>query len=259
MSVARRYAVAWAYLGCFAAVQVACARLTPHAQASFLAWASTSVANLERDPVGCLVVSASVAGGSVAGAIAWLPVIALAVFGANRAVGGWRTVVACAAGHVVGTLVSEGIVGWRVASGALPASYRHLTDVGPSYVVVSAVVVALLCAPPVWRVLAAGDLLLLVFVVRIFSGLAELDVAAVGHLTAMATAAALVPFLARRPRRGAPSGAGGEAAHAEADQVREARGEGPENQLADRAAPEWPVGQPRDQAAADDGGERGQA
>ena len=80
----------------------------------------------------------------------------------------------------------------RHAAGALPASYLHLIDVGPSYVVVSAVVVALLCAPPGWRVLALTDLLVLVFVARIFAGLPELDVAAVGHLTAIVTAVAIV-------------------------------------------------------------------
>ena len=190
---ARRFAVAWTYLGCFVVVQAVYALLDPRAQAAFVAWASTSVANLEHDPVGCLVVSAFVTGGGV---VTWVPVIALGMFGANRAVGGWRTVLVCAAGHVIGTLVSEGIVAWRVASGALPASYRHLTDVGPSYVVVSAVVVALLCAPAAWRVLAAADLLLLVFVARIFAGLSELDVAAVGHLTAIITAAAIVALLA---------------------------------------------------------------
>jgi len=190
--VSRRYAVAWVYLVCFAAVQVAYALLAPRAQATFVTWASTSVANLGRDPAGCLAVSAFVTGGGVATLVTWLPVIALGMFGANRAVGGWRLVVVCAAGHVVGTLVSEGIVAWRVGSGALPASYLHLIDVGPSYVVVSAVVVALLCAPAAWRVLALIDLLVLVFVARIFAGLPGLDVAAVGHLTAIVTAVAIV-------------------------------------------------------------------
>jgi hypothetical protein len=197
---ARRFAVAGAYLGCFVVVQVGYALLDPPARAAFVAWASTSVANLEHDPVGCLVVSAFVTGGGAGGVVTWLPVIALGMFGANRAIG-WRTVLVCAAGHVVGTLVSEGIVAWRVASGALPASYRHLTDVGPSYVVVSAIVVALLCAPVAWRVLAAADLLLLVFVARIFAGLSELDVAAVGHLTAIITAAVIVPLLTRHRGR----------------------------------------------------------
>jgi hypothetical protein len=198
---ARRLVVAWAYLGCFVVVQVGYALLDPPARAAFVAWASTSVANLEHDPVGCLVVSAFVTGGGAGGVVTWLPVIVLGMFGANRAIGGWRTVLVCAAGHVVGTLVSEGIVAWRVASGALPASYRHLTDVGPSYVVVSAIVVALLCAPVAWRVLAAADLLLLVFVARIFAGLSELDVSAVGHLTAIITAAAIVPLLTRHRGR----------------------------------------------------------
>jgi hypothetical protein len=191
----RRYAAAWAYLGCFVAVQAAYASLSPRAQASFVAWASTSVANLSHDPVGCLVVSAFVTGGGARELVVWVPVIALAMFGANRGVGNWRLVAVCAAGHVAGTLVSEGIVAWRVSAGALPVGYRHLIDVGPSYVVVSALVAALLCAPRVWRVLAAVDLLFLVFVARIFAGLTELDVAAVGHLTAIATAAAVTLFL----------------------------------------------------------------
>jgi len=190
--VSRWYAAAWVYLVCFAAVQVAYALLAPHAQAALVTWASTSVANLERDPVGCLAVSAFVTGGGVGTLVTWVPVIALGMFGANRAVGGWRLVVVCAAGHVVGTLVSEGIVAWRVGSGALPASDLHLVDVGPSYIVVSAVVVALLCAPAAWRVLALTDLLVLVFIARIFAGLAELDVAAIGHLTAIMTAVAIV-------------------------------------------------------------------
>jgi len=202
-AAARRYAVAWTYLALFAAVQAGYALLRPAAQASFTAWASTSVANLEHDPVGSLVVSAFVTGGTGWGAAAWLPLIAIAMFGANGAVGNWRTVLVCAAGHVVGTLVSEGIVAWRVASGALPPAYRHLTDVGPSYVVVSALVVALLCAGWAWRCLAALDLLVLVFIARIFGGLASLDVSAVGHLTAIVTAAAVTPLLCplRRPYR----------------------------------------------------------
>jgi hypothetical protein len=160
------------------------------------------VANLQHDPVGCLVVSAFVSGDGLGGTLTWLPMIAVAMCGAVRAVGARRTVVVCAAGHVIGTLVSEGIVAYRVTSGALPDSYRYLTDVGPSYVVVSALVLALLFAPWRWRFAAAVVMLLLVFPGQIFAGLTSLDVAAVGHVTAITTVlvATLVPAILRRAR-----------------------------------------------------------
>jgi hypothetical protein len=198
--VFRSYAVAWAYLGCFVAFQIVYALLSDHAQVALTAWASTNVANLERDPVGCLVVSAFVAGGSAA---AWPALIALALFGANRALGNAWTAVVCVAGHVIGTLVSEGIVAYRVDAGGLPVSYRHITDVGPSYVVVSAIVVALLGGTWLARAAAALDFAILVFGGHIFAGLSELQLAAVGHLTAMITAAVCTALILvrRRARR----------------------------------------------------------
>ncbi len=115
-------------------------QLDPAAQAQLVAWASTNVANLEHEPVLPLLVSAFVAPGYW---VAWPVLIALALFGANRALGNGRTALVCLAGQVIGTLVSEGIVAYRVDAGQLAEANRHLSDVGPSYVVVSAVVVAL--------------------------------------------------------------------------------------------------------------------
>ena len=40
-----RHAFAWAYLGCYLAAELAWVLLTPHAQATLTAWASTNVAN----------------------------------------------------------------------------------------------------------------------------------------------------------------------------------------------------------------------
>ena len=57
-------------------------------------------------------------------ATAWPALIALAMFGANRVLGNWRTALVCAAGQVTGTLVSEAIVGYRVSRGLLPAADR---------------------------------------------------------------------------------------------------------------------------------------
>jgi len=211
------YAVAWIYLGGFIIAQVIYALLSPGRQAALTGWASTNVHNLSHDPLGSLVVSAFLTQGS---AWAWTVLIALAMFGANGVLGNWRTAVVCAAGQVFGTLVSEGIVGYRVARGLLPAADRYLVDVGPSYVVVSAIIVALLYGSWLARAAAALDLALLVFVGDIFGGLSSLDIAAVGHLTAMIVGAGgggLLVWQRRRQHRrrrrrrelgGDPAGAG---------------------------------------------------
>jgi hypothetical protein len=155
------------------------------------------VANLEHEPVGPLVVSAFVGPGDY---LAWPVLIALALFGANRALGNWRTAGICLAGQVVASLVSEGIVAYRVDAGQLPVADRHLIDVGPSYVVMSAIVIALLCGSWPARLAAALDLAIQVFGGNIFGGLSHLDVAAVGHLTAALTAAAGVTLVVIRRR-----------------------------------------------------------
>ena len=194
----QRYGFATAYLGCFLAVELAYAQLNPDAQARLIAWASTDVANLEHEPAGPLLASAFVAPGYFG---AWPVLIALALFGANRALGNVRTALVCLAGHVVGSLVSEGIVAYRVDAGQLSAANRYLSDVGPSYVVLSAIVIALACGTWLARTLAAAGLALLVFPGQIFAGLSQLDVTAVGHLTAMLTAAAATALIIARGRR----------------------------------------------------------
>jgi rhomboid family protein len=193
-----RYAVAWLYLGGFAVAGLADAALDGPQRHAVLWWASTDVVNLHHDPAGSLIVSAFITDASW---IAWLPLIALALFGANAVLGNWRTAVVCAAGQVLGTLVSEGIVDYRLNHGLLPAADERILDVGPSYVVVSAITVALLYGSRWARVAAAADLAILVFVGRIFSGLSTLQVAAVGHTTAIAVAAVLSSLLLRQQRR----------------------------------------------------------
>ncbi len=199
-SVSGRYLAALTYLACYLAAELVYALLTPHAQAALTAWASTNVANLEHEPVGPLVLSAFIGPGYL---LAWPVLIALAVFGANRALGNARTVLVCVAGHVIGSLVSEGIVAYRVDAGQLPAADRYLTDVGPSYVVMSAIVIAVICGTWLARVAAALDFAVLVFGGDIFSGLSHLDVAATGHLVAIITAAACVTLIPLR--RGRPA------------------------------------------------------
>jgi hypothetical protein len=265
----RRYAFAVAYLAGFLAVELVYALLSPDAQARLIAWASTNVANLEHEPLGPLLVSAFVTSGFFA---AWPVLIVLAVFGANRALGNARTALVCLAGHVIGSLVSEGIVAYRIDAGQLSAANRHLTDVGPSYVVLSAVVIALACGSWLARALAAVDLVVLVFPGQIFAGLSQLDVPAVGHLTAALTAAAATALILsrrnpsrRHPRRRHPSrsqgpdeGSGGRVTDAHPDEVGDRDGAGAQDQLPDRAPPERPGGQPGHHAPADDRGDGGE-
>jgi len=234
-----RYAFAGAFLGCFVLAGLVYTLLDPGAQATFTGWASTNVANLEHEPVLPLLLSAFVAPGYL---LTWPVLIALALFGANRAVGNARIVLVCLAAHVIGTVVSEGIVAYRVDAGQLSAASRHLTDVGPSYVVVAAVVVALALGTWLARALAAADLVILVFPGDIFGGLSQLDVAAVGHLTAMLTAAAAAVFILAWPGRRSGRASGGDVAHRGADAEGDRGGGGAQDQLPDGAAPERPVG-----------------
>jgi hypothetical protein len=260
----RRYAFAVAYLAGFLAVELVYALLSPDAQARLIAWASTNVANLEHEPLGPLLVSAFVTSGFFA---AWPVLIVLAVFGANRALGNARAALVCLAAHVIGSLVSEGIVAYRIDAGQLSAANRYLTDVGPSYVVLSAVVIALACGGWLARALAAVDLVVLVFPGQIFAGLSQLDVPAVGHLTAALTAAAATALILsrRNPSRRHPSrsqgpdeGSGSHVTDAHPDEVGDRDGAGAQDQLPDRTPPEWPVGQPGHHAPAGDRGDGGE-
>lgn len=194
----RRYAAAWGYLAIFTIGDITLALLSPGSRLAVQQWASTSITNLHHDPLGSLVVSALIPGEEF---VAWPFLIAIALFGANRVLGNWRTVLVCVAGHLLGTLVSEGIAAYRIAQGLLPESAAHIIDVGPSYVVVAAITVAILYGPWLVRILAAVDLLLLIFGGGIFDGLTSLDVAAVGHTTSILVAAALGSILVWRLRR----------------------------------------------------------
>lgn len=197
-SLVARYAVTWLYLsGCIIA-GLAFAAVSSRDQAAVLGWASTNVTNLRHDPLGSLVASAFI---QPVSAVAWLALIALAVFGANRVLGNWRTVLVCGTGHVVGTLVSEGIVAVRIAHGLLPASDAHILDVGPSYIVVSALTVVALYGSWPARAAAALGFAALIFAGQIFSGLSTLQVSAVGHTVAITSSALLGSVLVWQIRR----------------------------------------------------------
>lgn len=225
-----RYAFASGYLACFAVSGLIYTLLNYKTQASLLAWASTNVANLEHEPAGPLVLSAFITPSYFA---VWPVLIALAMFGANRALGNARTALICLAGHVIGSVVSEGILAFRVDAGQLPAADRHIIDVGPSYVVLSAIVIAAVCGTWLVRTLAVLDFAVLVSAGRIFGGLNHLDVAATGHLTAAVTALAAAALIVARADRGEKGRRRGSAhvSDEDADQVGDPGGAGAERQL----------------------------
>jgi hypothetical protein len=112
-----------------------------------------------------------------------------------------------------------------VGAGQLPAASNHLTDVGPSYLVVSALMLMLARGGPVIRLAASIEFALLIFAGGIFAGLSQLNVAAVGHVAAIATVVVSQGV-----------------AHAKADKVRDAGGADAQPELAQGAAPERPPG-----------------
>ncbi|MFC4906046.1 rhomboid-like protein [Actinomadura gamaensis] len=197
----RRYPMPLVFLVLFAASGfVQLYLLSEPARRALIAWASTNLDNLSWNPVGTLVTSAFVAEGEHAAQLVQLAVMALGLFPVARRFGNLRGVLLVAAAHVAGTLVSEGLAAVRLELGSLTASVRDISDVGPSYVLAAALVATILFGPGrVPRVLAAGALAVLS--PYLFEGLTSLDVAAVGHVVAMATGTALGALMILRDRR----------------------------------------------------------
>jgi hypothetical protein len=173
--------------------------LSPSGRHALVEWASTDLANLESDPIGTLMVSAFVA---IDSQWVWIVLAVVALFPLAGRFGNLRAASLVTAAHVVGTLVSEGIVAWRIGTGALPESDRYLEDVGPSYVVASALVAVILYGPGRWwRLAAAAGFAVLA--PYLFVGITKLDVGAVGHVVSMTVGAVaggcLYGLAGRRP------------------------------------------------------------
>ncbi len=210
----RTHLTATTFLLLLVVAEIAYAALSAHDQQVVRDWASTSVSNLRSHPLGALVLSAFIPSENPP---AWLVLAALGMFSADALLGWCRALLLVATAHVAGTLISEGIVAWKVDHGSLPPSSMNLDDVGPSYLVICALTFALFyawtggdsCKVRVARPLA-GLLGLLLLRNDLFPGLSELDPTAVGHSISMITAAmlggALLYGRVRRSRRRAGPG-----------------------------------------------------
>ena len=185
--------------------------LHPAEQRLIVSFTATNLVNLRTDPIFTLVASAF-----VAEAVPWLWVVQAIVglFPVAHRFGNLRALLLVGAAQVIGTLVSEGLLAWRISAGAMPASMRYLDDVGPSYVIACALVATILFGAESavrtarhghwlfdrvpsrwWRVGAAVSLAFLA--PHLFQGLQRLDVAAVGHVISMTVGAAGGLLLAR--------------------------------------------------------------
>lgn len=196
-SIIRRYPVPVVFVAALSAVSaVYLYVLGPAGRRSLITATSTNIAGLRTDPLGTLAASAFIAESAH---WAWVLLAVAGLFPLAHRLGNLRALLVVACAHVAGTLVSEGVLAWRISAGEAPASMRLLDDVGPSYVIVAALVVTAVYGPVPgrrpyglfdragrwWRLAAAAGL---VFVApSLLSGLGHLDVAAVGHVVATTT------------------------------------------------------------------------
>ena len=171
-------------------------------EARVLQATSTNLAHLGRDPWFVLPASAFFTRGGLLIAIAGC----LVCVGLLEIIAGWRvTLMVAAAGHIVGTLVSEGVEAVRLAAGDIPDSARRLLDVGPSYVLVACAVTVIAATDVDPRArLACAVALAPVFVFTAWR-LPAGRVDAIGHLTAALVGVVAALWL-QRGRRVVTSG-----------------------------------------------------
>jgi hypothetical protein len=161
--------------------------LGPAARQALVGWTATDLVNLKSDPLGSLISSAFVAEESP---WVWLVVSVIALVPLVRRIGNIRALILVAAAQVLGSLISEGILGIQISMGVEPASMRFLDDVGPSYVMVAGLVAVILYTHGrIWR---AGALACLIALApHMFGGFSHLAVAPVGHTISMLVGAGL--------------------------------------------------------------------
>ena len=193
---------ALAYASAFG-VTATCVALLPQARrTAWLGHLSTNLDNLADHPLRALVGSAFVTDGN--DQLAWTALALVGLGAAGQALGDLRLAGLLASTHVLATVVSETVLAVQVRVGAVPASARSVLDVGPSYVVAPALVLGVALGSTRGRV--GAGLGFAVLAPHLFGGLARLDVAAVGHVVAIATALLAGPALVRdqRSRWGLP-------------------------------------------------------
>jgi Rhomboid-like protein len=151
--------------------------VTPSVRDTWLAWSSTNLVNLGDHPVGAMIASAFLAQSYSTAWIA-LALVSLAVVG--QVLGNVRTAILVAAAHVGATAVSEGILWYRIGRGLEPVAARHVIDVGPSYIVICALVAGIAYGTWPGRLVSVVGFALVA--PQVFLGLPQWELSSVGHV-----------------------------------------------------------------------------
>jgi hypothetical protein len=165
----------------------------PDRQRVWVAWLSTDLHNLGAHPIGSLLGSGLVCEGDL---VAWVVLALIGLAGSAARFGAPLAAALVIAVHVLATVASQAVVGYRIGIGRLPVTARMMPDVGPSYLVVAALIGALLYGPRPAKVPAGLGFALLA--PSLFGGLAEFEVSAMGHVASIVLAAGLGALLALR-------------------------------------------------------------
>jgi hypothetical protein len=162
--------------------------------------ASTNIKHLARDPLFVLPASAFVPSGN---SWMWVPLSLLLLGGLERAVGTRRMLLVGFGSHVIATLLSEGLLLAQIVWHTAPRSAIDILDVGPSYLVFAALSGCLVVGSRRLRI--AALLAAAIVVPPALEGISQLDMSAIGHLSALALGALLAAGLrggGSRPRTG---------------------------------------------------------
>ncbi len=160
--------------------------LPEHSQTAIAQGASTNITHLAADPLLVLPASAFI---DVGTGWLWVP-LSLILLGGLETRLGWRRALTIVFGaHVVASLLSESMLLVRVAWHAVLHSEVNTLDVGPSYVLLAALVGCLMIGS--WRLRIAAVLAGALVLPSSLEGISRLDVSAVGHILAMSLGALL--------------------------------------------------------------------
>jgi hypothetical protein len=167
---------------------------TPQQRTAILAASSTDLVHLEHAPWLVLPASSLWSGQPIG---YWMVVSLLCLGALELLRGPVRTVLTGALAHVIGTLVSEGVLALRIAAGEVSSSARRLLDFGPSYIV-AACAAAVVTSSRAPRMLRIGCALTLVpLAIEAFDVTEASQVATMGHAVAIIVGA----WMGMRPVR----------------------------------------------------------